>query len=82
MPGARGRFLVQVGAFAERGGADRLAGRLQEKGYSVGVSADPAGSGRWRVRVGPQATREEGERTAGRLEREERLPTWVLEEAS
>ena len=39
-----------------------------------------SGSARWRVRVGPWPTRDAGERAADRLKREERLPTWVLEE--
>jgi len=76
-----GRFLVQVGAFGERAGAERLAAALRQKGYEVIVSDEP-GAARWRVRVGPLASREEGERAASRLQREEKLPTWILEEAT
>lgn len=78
---AEGRFAVQVGAFAQKGAADRLAGSLREKGFPVYLAAGEAsGAARWRVRVGPLGTRAEGERAAARLKSEERLPTWVLEE--
>lgn len=72
-------FAIQVGAFAERAGADRLSADLRSKGYRVYVSAGDSGAA-WRVRVGPNATREEAERTAARLKQSEKLPTWVLEE--
>ena len=78
---AGGRVAIQVGAFGEKSAADQLADSLRDKGYPVYVAAGEAsGSARWRVRVGPLRTREEGEREAARLKREERLPTWVLEE--
>lgn len=77
--GPAGRFAVQVGAFGEKPAADRLAASLREKGYGTYV-ASGSGAGTWRVRVGPLASREEGERVGARLKREERLPTWVLEE--
>ena len=35
---------------------------------------------RWRVRVGPVADRAEAERLSARLKRDEKLPTWVLDE--
>ncbi len=74
---------VQVGAFSERASAERLAESLRAKGHPVYVSPGAgAGDARWRVRVGPLASREEAERRAGRLKREEKLPTWVLDEGS
>ena len=79
--GGAGRFAVQVGAFAESGTAERLAGSLRAKGYGVYVSPGArAGDARWRVRVGPHASREDAERSARRLKAEEKLPTWVLDE--
>ncbi len=76
-----GHVAVQVGAFAERAGAERLAASLERKGYAVYVVAgESGGAARWRVRVGPLGSREAGEREAAKLKREERLPTWVLEE--
>jgi cell division septation protein DedD len=80
-PAPKGRFAVQVGAFAESQGAERLAEDLRAKGFPVYVSPGAAAGGpRWRVRVGPHATREQAERAADRLERQEKLPTWVLDE--
>jgi len=79
--GVAGRFAVQIGAFAESGTAERLAGSLRAKGYEVYVSPG-AGSGetRWRVRVGPHDSRLDAERSAKRLKAAEKLPTWVLDE--
>lgn len=80
-PAPAGRFAVQVGAFAESEGAERLAEDLRAKGFPVYVSPGAAAGGpRWRVRVGPHATREEAEQAADALERQEKLPTWVLDE--
>ena len=80
-PPAGGGFAVQVGAFAERSAAERLAESLRAKAFSVYISPGAkAGEARWRVRVGPLASREQAERTAARLKRDEKLPTWVLSE--
>jgi cell division septation protein DedD len=72
------RFVIQVGAFAERHVADRLRARLADAGFPVFVEAGeaPAGSS-WRVRVGPIAGQDEAQRLALRLKTEQRLPTWV-----
>jgi len=76
-----GRLAVQVGAFGDSAGADRLAARLRGKGYRVYVTPGAQQKAtRWRVRVGPLPDREEAERVAARLKREEQLPTWVLDE--
>ncbi|MDH5567288.1 MAG: SPOR domain-containing protein [Myxococcales bacterium] len=76
-----GSVAVQVGAFADSVGAERLASQLRSAGYPVyvtpGASQDTP---RWRVRVGPLADRDAAERLAARLKREEQLPTWVLDE--
>ncbi|MFT5442965.1 MAG: cell division septation protein DedD [Myxococcota bacterium] len=74
-------FSVQVGAFAESEGANRVAEDLRGKGFPVYVTPS-AGSrdGRWRVRVGPLATRTEADAAALQLKTEQRLPTWVLSE--
>lgn len=76
---ARGpRFVIQVGAFAERHVADRLRARLADAGFPVFVEPGeaPVGSS-WRVRVGPVAGQDEAQRLALRLKTEQRLPTWV-----
>ncbi len=80
-PSMKERFAVQVGAFSDNESAERLAGKLRNKGFDVYVSAGAkVGQARWRVRVGPFPDREEAERAAGRLKKNENLPTWVLDE--
>jgi cell division septation protein DedD len=76
---ARGpRFVIQVGAFAERHVADRLRARLANAGFPVFVeSGEPGAGSSWRVRVGPVAGQDEAQRLAQRLKTEQRLPTWV-----
>ncbi len=75
------KFSVQVGAFADRLGADELATSLRKAGYAVYLSDGERGA-RWRVRVGPHSTREAAEGTAKRLQTKQQLPTWVLSEDS
>jgi len=75
------RIAVQVGAFAERGSAERLRGALQQEGYPAYVAPGAAGgSPRWRVRVGPYPSREDADQVAARLKSARALPTWVLDE--
>jgi cell division septation protein DedD len=76
---ARGpRFVIQVGAFAERHVADRLRARLADAGFPAFVETGEASPGSsWRVRVGPIAGQDEAQRLASRLKTEQRLPTWV-----
>jgi DedD protein len=76
-----GHFAVQVGAFTESAPAEKLADRLRARGYPsyVRTSAED-GSSRWRVRVGPVSARSEAEDLADKLQRNEKLPTWVLDE--
>jgi cell division septation protein DedD len=76
-PPPPGSFLVQVGAFAERGAAERLDARLRGLGLPVFVEPAEAGGG-WRVRVGPFGGEPEAQRVARRLKEEQKLPTWVL----
>jgi cell division septation protein DedD len=72
------RFVIQVGAFAERHVADRLRARLAEAGFPAFVEAGEAPAGpSWRVRVGPIAGQDDAQRLALRLKTEQRLPTWV-----
>ena len=76
-----GRYSVQVGAFTDRAGADKLASRLRARGYRSFVKADTEGSGkRFRVRVGPVNARERAEELAAKLAKGEKLPTWILDE--
>ncbi len=75
-------FAVQVGAFSEKRSAQALADSLRENGYRVYLSPTEGDRSSWRVRVGPLETRPEAEAAARRLEAKEKLPTWVLDEAS
>jgi DedD protein len=66
-PGAT-RWYVQLGAFQDRGNADRLAARVQTYGFDANVLSLPASGGTvHRVRVGPQPTRERSEAIASSL---------------
>jgi DedD protein len=77
-----GRFSVQVGAFADRASADKLASRLRANGYDTFVKADSEGGGkRFRVRVGPVSARARAEELAAKLAKGEKLPTWILDES-
>jgi len=50
-------WAVQVGSFASRDNAERLARQLKGKGFAATVSQSPKGKRLWRVRVGPEADR-------------------------
>jgi DedD protein len=64
---------VQLGSFASRPNAEKLAAELRARGYSAFVS-EYRGSGRvlFRVRVGPEQDRARAEAVASRLAREGR----------
>ena len=52
-------WAVQLGVFASRDNAERLAKQVKGKGYAVGVSESSANGKRlYRVRVGPEADRD------------------------
>lgn len=61
-------WLVQVGSFSGEENARRLADRLEEMGYSVGLFPHRSGAGlMYRVRVGPESGREGAEEMASSL---------------
>ncbi|HEY7887558.1 MAG TPA: SPOR domain-containing protein [Steroidobacteraceae bacterium] len=63
-----GGWVVQLGSFASRHNADRLAHSLAGRGFRTSVS--PAKAGRrvlWRVRAGPARDRASAQRLAARL---------------
>jgi rare lipoprotein A len=65
-----GDFSVQVGAFQQRGNADRLREDLSRR-YPVFVQNYEAPAGRlYRVRVGRLASEQAAQRLAAELERE------------
>lgn len=61
-------FAVQIGSFASRDNAERLAGSLRGKGFAAFVM-DGKGTNRklYRVRVGPEADRAAAQTLANRL---------------
>jgi DedD protein len=61
-------WAVQLGSFASRENADKLAHQLKAQGFAVYIS--PSGSGassRYRVRVGPMADRGAATQTVAKL---------------
>lgn len=64
---AAGRYLVQVGVYSNRAGAERVAKTLRGKGFTVAVSRYDTGRRLYRVRVGPVADRAEARSLRERL---------------
>lgn len=67
--GRSGSWMVQLGVFASRDNAERLAQELKEKGFKISVSEVAASSGRklFRVRSGPVADRTAASELAAKL---------------
>ncbi|HJS89867.1 MAG TPA: SPOR domain-containing protein [Steroidobacteraceae bacterium] len=64
----RGGWVVQLGSFAARENADRLARSLRTRGFHVSISPGRAGARvLWRVRAGPVSDRAHAGRLATRL---------------
>jgi DedD protein len=63
-----GGWVVQLGSFASRQNADRLARSLEGRGFHLSVSSARAGARvLWRVRAGPAHDRASAEHLAARL---------------
>lgn len=66
-------WAVQLGSFASRENAERLAAEIKRGGYRAFVSRFESGSRvRYRVRVGPEQDRSQAEALARRLQRDGR----------
>lgn len=52
-PAAGSAWVVQLGSFASRANAERLAQQVRSRGFQVGVSRAASGRALYRVRVGP-----------------------------
>jgi rare lipoprotein A len=63
---AGGRFVIQVGAFAQEANAKALQGRLKSLGHESFV--DRSGGTLYRVRMGPYTTREQAMKAREALE--------------
>jgi DedD protein len=65
--GASGAWMVQLGSFASRDNADRLAKQLRGGGFQVSVSQGTTGRRLYRVRAGPVPDHAAAEQLAGKL---------------
>lgn len=80
-PGESSVFTLQVASFETRDEANAFAGDLRTRGHSVFlVRTSTPERGTWfRVRVGPFNSRREATRYQTRFERQERLPTFLVQ---
>ena len=76
-PAAAGSLTIQVAALKERSEADRVAKRLQSKGYEAYVAEPAPGTAMFRVRVGHFSDKSEAEKVKNRLAKEEKFRPWV-----
>jgi DedD protein len=60
-------WTVQLGSFANRANAERLAQQLRARGFQVAVSRGSTGRHLYRVRAGPVSDRAGAERLAAKL---------------
>jgi cell division protein FtsN len=65
--GDSGAWMVQLGSFASRTNAERLARQVRAGGFSVSVSQGSSGRRLYRVRVGPAHDREAATELAVKL---------------
>jgi rare lipoprotein A len=74
-----GNFTVQVGAFTQRGNAERLRDRLMGQYAPIFIQDYDAPNGYfYRVRVGRVPTQQDAEQLAARLKTEQQLSTFVV----
>src|SRR6202045_4560721 len=64
---AEGSWMVQLGSFASRTNAERLARQVKAGGFKVSVSRGSSGRRLFRVRVGPAHDREAATQLAAKL---------------
>ena len=67
VPGPSGAWMVQLGSFASRANAERLALQLRARGFQAGVSQGSTGRRLFRVRAGPAPSRAAAEQLAAKL---------------
>jgi DedD protein len=65
---AGGSWMVQLGSFASRTNAERLARQVKAGGFKVSVSRGSSGRRLFRVRVGPAHDREAATQLAAKLQ--------------
>jgi cell division septation protein DedD len=62
-----GTWMVQLGSFASRANAERLAQQLRTRGFQMSVSQGSTGRRLYRVRAGPAASRAAAVQLAAKL---------------
>lgn len=62
-----GTWMVQLGSFASRANAERLAQQLRARGFQMSVSQGSTGRRLYRVRAGPAASRAAAVQLAAKL---------------
>jgi cell division protein FtsN len=62
-----GAWMVQLGSFASRANAERLAQQLRARGFQMSVSQGSSGRRLYRVRAGPAASRAAAVQLAAKL---------------
>jgi cell division septation protein DedD len=67
MSAQSGAWMVQLGSFASRANAERLAQQLRARGFQAGVSQGTRGRRLYRVQAGPAQTRAAAAQLAARL---------------
>jgi rare lipoprotein A len=76
---AAGEFTVQVGAFADRGNAERLRGILLARYQPIFIQDYDSPTGHfYRVRVGRVATPEAAQQLASQLKSSDKFQTFVM----
>jgi len=71
-------WAVQLGSFASRANADKLARQLKAQGFAVYVLSGGSGSSpRYRVRVGPMADRSAAAQTVAKLKSSGHIASFV-----
>jgi DedD protein len=66
-PPGSGAYVVQLGSFASRANAERLAQQVRATGFQVSVSRGSSGRRLYRVQVGPARDRAAAEQVAAKL---------------
>ncbi len=75
-PPIPGFYAIQLGAFKDQRGADKLRGRLDKNGYDVYVLA--SNDGLYRVRVGDFQGRKEAKKVSAQIKKLNRLDSIII----
>ena len=71
-------YSIQVGAFKDRGAADKVVAQLKQKGFTAFVVVPAAAGGLFNVRVGRFAARADAERVRNQLRDQEKFKPFIV----